>query len=100
MIGEIFKIREKNVPFYEEDERRMKMGMDELKLKLSTNFMRNLVSKIISKIIFNKLGVKPKIQLNEIEVEMADGNVRFHVSVDGELDEASFIKAIQLSNLD
>lgn len=74
--------------------------MDELKLKLSTKFMRGIVAKVISKMIFKKFNVKPSIEVNEIEVEMKDGNVRFHISVDGNLDEKSFMKAIQLVDPD
>ena len=74
--------------------------MDELKLKLSTNFMKGMIAKVISKAIFKKVGVKPDIQLNEIEVEMKDGKLRVHISMDGEMDEKSFLKALNLVDLD
>ncbi len=74
--------------------------MDELKLRLSTKFMKGMIAKFISKAIFKKVGVNPGIQLNEIEVEMKDGKMRIHISMDGEIDEKSLVKALQLVDLD
>lgn len=74
--------------------------MDELKLRLSTKFMKGMIAKFISKAIFKKVGVNPDIQLNEIEVEMKDGKMRIHISMDGEIDEKSLVKALQLVDLD
>lgn len=66
--------------------------MGEMKLNLSTNFMRNLVSKFVVKAIHKKLGVKPELQINELKVEMIDGKIRFHINIDGVVDEKVFTK--------
>ena len=68
------------------------VSMDEMKIKLSTRFMRNIASKIITKAIYKQTGFKPKIQLNEIAVEMSDVKIYFHVDADGELDEKALLK--------
>ena len=47
--------------------------MDEMKIKLSTNFMRGLVSKLISKTIYKKLGYKIDIQLNDLDISTNNG---------------------------
>lgn len=73
--------------------------MDELKLKLSTNVMRGLVAKLISKTIRSQVGYEVDIQLNEIEVKMEDGRVRVHVNVEAETttdDFTNIIKSIGL----
>lgn len=70
--------------------------MDEMKLKLSTRFMRGIVAKLIAKAIQSKLGFKPEIKLNEIEAELSNGKVHFHLNVDGEIDEKAFTKISQL----
>lgn len=74
--------------------------MDEMKLKLSTKFMRSIAAKLISKAIFNKFGFKPTIQINEIEAEMKDGKIRFRINVDGEIDERAFLKINKMVDLD
>lgn len=74
--------------------------MDEMKLKLSTHFMRSIVAKTISKIVFKKFGFNPEIKLNEIEIEMIDGKIRFHVDVDGEMDKNSLLKITQMVDKD
>ena len=70
--------------------------MDEMKLKLSTKFMRGMLAKIIAKVVFKKFGFKPELQINEIEAELKDGKIRFHINADGEIDEKVFIKVNQL----
>ena len=74
--------------------------MDELKLRLSTRFMRNIVTKIIKKAIFKKFGYQVDIQLNELQVETIDGKVHIHANVDAELDNTEFMKIIKNAGLD
>lgn len=74
--------------------------MDEMKIKLSTRFMRNMVAKIISKVIFKKFGFKPELRINELDLEMIDGKMRFHIDVDGEMDRNSFLKISQMVDKD
>lgn len=74
--------------------------MDEMKLKLSTKFMRNIAAKLISKVIFNKLGVKTTIKLNEIEIKDVDGRVFLHINADAEFNDREFIKATRLVDLE
>lgn len=70
--------------------------MDEMKIKLNTRLMKGIVSKLISKIIFKQVGFKPEIHLNEIEIEMKDGKMQFHIDVNGSVDEKAFLKITQL----
>lgn len=74
--------------------------MDELKIKLSTKFMRGIITKIISKAIYAKLGYKIDIQLNDIQVEHIDGKVHLHVNADAEIDNGEFMKIIKSVGLD
>lgn len=69
--------------------------MDEMKLKLSTKFMRGMVSKLISKAVYKKLGYKVDIQLNDINVEFIDGETSIHADVDLRLDKDEFTKLIK-----
>lgn len=70
--------------------------MDEMKIKLSTKFMRGMVAKILTKVIFSKFGVKPEITVNGLEAELKDGKIRFHVDMDGEIDEDVLLKINRL----
>ena len=74
--------------------------MDEMKLKLSSKFMRGLVSKLITNAIYKKFGFKPEIELNEIEAALSNGKIHFHLNVDGDIDEKSVQKIRQLIDLD
>lgn len=66
--------------------------MDEMKIKLSTRFMRGMVAKILSKVIYKKFGVKPDIQINMLETEMKDGKIRFRIDMDGSVSDSIFTK--------
>lgn len=73
--------------------------MDELKMSLSTKFMKGIVTKIISKAILKKTGYNINIQLNEIKLETVDGKVCLHADVDAEINNEDFISIIKNKDL-
>ena len=73
--------------------------MDELKMSLSTKFMKGIVTKIISKAILKKTGYNIDIQLNEIKLETVDGKVCLHADVDAEINNEDFINIIKNKGL-
>lgn len=74
--------------------------MDEMKIKLSTKFMRGIVSKLASKVIASKLGIKSDIQLNGISIEKINDKIHLHLDVDADIDESSLLKLTRLANLE
>lgn len=73
--------------------------MDELKLSLSTKFMRNLITKILSKAIFKKTGYAIDIQINKIEAETHAGKISVHMDVDAEMNGEDLIDILKSSGL-
>lgn len=59
--------------------------MDELKLVISTKFMRNLITKLLAKTIYKKTGYKIDIQINKIEANIRDEKVRLSIDADAEM---------------
>ncbi len=74
--------------------------MDEMKIKLSTNFMRGIVAKIAMKVISSKLGFKPDIQLNGISLEKVGNKIHLHLDVDADIHEKDLLKITRLANLE
>lgn len=74
--------------------------MDEMKVKLSTKFMRNLVSKLIARSIYKKYGYKIDIQLNELDVSVIDGDTKISTNVEVKLDNKEFMKIVKSIGLD
>lgn len=74
--------------------------MDEMKIKLSTKFMKGIVAKLVSKAVSKKLGCDVNIQISEIEAKTTDGKVHIHVDVDGEMSNDEFMKLIKTIGLD
>lgn len=75
--------------------------MDEMRVKLSTKFMRGIVSKLIARFIKKKYGCKVDIQLNELDISMIDGETNISTNVDIKLDSEEFKKIMkQISSED
>lgn len=74
--------------------------MDELKMKLSSKFMKGIVTKLIAKAIEKKLGYKIDILLNEIDVTAKDGKVHLHIDADVETTNDEFKKMLKSAGLD
>ena len=70
--------------------------MDEMKIKLSTKFMRGMIAKALTKVMFSKFGVRAGITVNGLEAEMKDGKIRFHIDMDGVIDEDALLKINRL----
>jgi hypothetical protein len=75
------------------------MEMDELKLSLRTKFMRNIVTKLLSKAIFKKTGYDVNVQINKIEAETCDGKVSIHMDIDAELNSEDLLNILKSVDL-
>lgn len=73
---------------------------DEIKVSLSTKFMRNLVSKLISRSIYKKYGYKVDIQLNDLDISVIDGDTKIKTNVEVKLDSKEFTKIMKSINAD
>ena len=69
--------------------------MDEMRVKLSTNFMRKIVSKLISRVIYKKFGCKVNIQLNDLDVRVIDGDTTVKVNMEARLNNDEFNKIMK-----
>ena len=69
--------------------------MDELKLNLSSKFMRGIVTKLITKAIYKKTGYKIEVELNSINVEVINGKAHIHADVDAEIDNEELMKIVK-----
>lgn len=69
--------------------------MDEMKVKLSTKFMRGLVSKLIARHIRKKYGYKVDIQLNDLDISMIDGETQINTNVEIKLNSNEFMKVMR-----
>ena len=74
--------------------------MDEMKIKLSTKFMRNIVSKIVARIIYKKTGYKVDIQLNDLDVQVINGDTTVNLNVEAKLKNEEFMKIMKSIGLD
>lgn len=69
--------------------------MDEMKLNLSTKFMRGLLAKLVSRHIKKKYGYKVDIYFSEIALDMIDGQTNAHLNVDLKLSSDEFKKIMK-----
>lgn len=69
--------------------------MDELKLTLTTKFMKALVTKWISAGIRKKFGCEIDIQLNELNIEVIDGKAQLHTDVNLSMDSSDLMDILK-----
>lgn len=75
--------------------------MDFLKLKLaSSKMMKSIVTKIIEKKIYEKFGYKVNIQLNDIQIDIIDNEIKAHLDVDAKMNKTEFNRLIESMNED
>ena len=73
---------------------------DEMKVNLSTKFMRNIVSKLIAKAIYKKFGYKINVQLKSLSVNVVNGEAKINTNVEVNIDNNEFMKIIKSAGLD
>lgn len=66
--------------------------MDEMKLKLSTKFMRGIVSKLIARSIYKKYGYRVNVQLNDLDINIIDGETTINANVEAKINSDEFRK--------
>ena len=66
--------------------------MDEMKLKLTTKFMRGIVSKLIEKSIYKKYGYIVNVQLNDLDISIVDGETTINTNVEAKISSEEFKK--------
>ena len=74
--------------------------MDEMKVKLSTKFMRGIASKLIAKAIYKKTGCKVNIQLNDLDINIVDGDTKISTNIEVNFNSKEFNKLINAFDLD
>lgn len=74
--------------------------MDEMRIKLSTKFMRGIAAKLIARSVYKKFGYKVDIQINELDVWSLDGETSLNLNVEAKLKSDEFNKIIKNIGLD
>ena len=74
--------------------------MDEMKVKLSTKFMKNIVSKLIARTIYKKTGYKVDIRLDDLDVWSINGDTTIKVNVEARLKSDEFNKIMNSIGMD
>lgn len=70
--------------------------MDFLKFKLaSSKMMKGIITKIIEKKIYEKFGYKIDIQLNDVQIDMVDGEVKGHLDIDAKMNKTEFNRLME-----
>lgn len=69
--------------------------MDEMRIKLRTKFMRNIVSKLIAKFIYKKTGYKIDIQLDDLDVFAINGDTTIKLNMEAKIKSEEFNKFIE-----
>lgn len=70
--------------------------LDMLKFKLaSSKMMKSIITKIIEKKVYEKFGYRINIQLNDVQIDMIDGEIKAHLDVDAKMNKSEFNRLIE-----
>lgn len=69
--------------------------MDELRVKLSTKFMKTIVSKWMARSIRKKYGYKVDIRLNDLDISSFNGDTDIRANVEIKLASDEFMKIMK-----
>ena len=69
--------------------------MDEMRVKLRTKFIRNIVSKLIARFIYKKTGYKIDIQLNDLDVFAINGDTTVKLNMEAKIKSDEFEKFME-----
>ena len=74
--------------------------MDEMKLNLGSRFMRNMVSKLISKYLSKQIGSKVTLDFNTLNVSFDDGDTIIKTDLELRMDKHEFRKLMKKVDID
>lgn len=74
--------------------------MDELRIKLTTKFMRGIFAKLLTKAIQAKTGCKVDIQIHEFDFWSMSGDTTIKTNVEIKLKSEEFNKILNSINVD
>lgn len=69
--------------------------MDEMKLKLTTKFMRGIASKLLARAVYKKYGYKVNVQLNDLDISVIDGETTINTNVELKMNSNEFMKLMK-----
>lgn len=69
--------------------------MDEMRINLTSKFMKGTITKIIAKVIKKQLGYDVAVELNDIRITTGNGKVHLHADVDAEVTQDQFTELIK-----
>jgi hypothetical protein len=69
--------------------------MDEMNLKVSSNFMKNIIAKLIAKFLSKQLGCQLDVFIREINIVHDNGLTHIHANVDAEITDRDFVKLVK-----
>lgn len=67
--------------------------MDEM--NIVSKFTKNVISKLVKKVLHKRLGYNVDILLNEMNVTITDGKAHVHLNVDAELEKDELMKILK-----
>ena len=67
-----------------------------MKFKLHTDIMKKMVSKMITKVICENSGIDTDIQLNELDIDVVNGEMTIRTNVEIKIDTDEFKDLVKM----
>ena len=74
--------------------------MDEMRIKLTTNFMKGIASKLIARSIKKKYGYKVNVDIKDLDIWSIDGDTSISTNVEIKMNSSEFNKLMKTIGMD
>lgn len=64
-------------------------------MKIASDFLRGIISKIAMVAIRKKLGCEVKVQVNGVEAKVVGGKTRVHLDLDAEMEKEELLRLLK-----
>lgn len=68
--------------------------MDEMTVKLRSGFLKKIVAKLLSVLIYTKLGCRVDILIDKLEIESTNGDTSISTNIELKLPSSEFTKIV------
>ena len=69
--------------------------MDEMMFKLRSSFLKKVAAKVLSNLVYNKLGYRIDISIDKLEIESVNGDTTVAANVEMKLSSSEFAKIMK-----
>lgn len=87
---------ERNIP--RDMQQRSEGDVDEVRFE--SEFIRNIISKLLARLLWKKLDCSAEIRLHEAEIKICEGRTSIHLNIDAEMENSELMQLLRKNGIE